>query len=104
MIIYTNNKPKQSKKQRIASTELKKVQRSARKSLKSSKREYQPVLPQAYRENNIPSLGINSGNTLKKDKKEYTGDLIIGICQTHKSNAVPIINKEHAEDIAKMRR
>lgn len=104
MLIYTNNKPKQTKKQRNASKELKKVQQSARRSLYSSKKEYKPTLPAAYRNNDIPSLDSNKGDTNKVDKKEYTGEVVIGICQTHKSNAIPIINKQHAEDIARMRR
>ena len=35
---------------------------------------------------------------------QYTGTLIKGIATMHKSNAVPIMNKEQAIDIANMRR
>lgn len=35
---------------------------------------------------------------------EYTGTLIKGIATMHKSNAVPVISKEAAEEISKMRR
>jgi hypothetical protein len=45
-----------------------------------------------------------SGNTFKKEPQKYTGTLVTGIAQMHKSNAVPVINKEQAVDIAKMRR
>lgn len=40
----------------------------------------------------------------KKDNNVYTGDLIKGIATMHKSNAVPVINKEQATDISNMRR
>lgn len=40
----------------------------------------------------------------KKDSNTYTGDLIKGIATMHKSNAVPVINKEQATDISNMRR
>jgi hypothetical protein len=44
------------------------------------------------------------GGTPKKEPQKYTGTLIKGIATMHKSNAVPIINKEQAKDIANMRR
>ena len=34
----------------------------------------------------------------------YTGDVIQGVATMHKSNQVPIINKQQAEDCASMRR
>ena len=34
----------------------------------------------------------------------YTGDVIQGVATMHKSNAVPIINQQQAEDCATMRR
>ena len=40
----------------------------------------------------------------KKNSNTYTGDLIKGIATMHKSNAVPVINKEQATDISNMRR
>ena len=42
--------------------------------------------------------------TARKEPKQYTGTLIKGISQTHKSNAVPVISQEHIIDIGKMRR
>jgi hypothetical protein len=53
-----------------------------------------------------PSLTTTSPAhaTAKPERKEYTGTLIKGIATMHKSNAVPIISKEEAEDVAKMRR
>ena len=52
----------------------------------------------------IPSGNMGTGNAPAQPKKEYTGDLITGIATMHKSNAVPVINQEEAESIAKMRR
>jgi hypothetical protein len=44
------------------------------------------------------------GSTAKPEPKVYTGTLIKGIATMHKSNAVPIINQEQAEEISRMRR
>lgn len=38
------------------------------------------------------------------ESKKYTGTLVRGISTMHKSNAVPVINQEEMEDIARMRR
>ena len=45
----------------------------------------------------------NSG-TPKKEPQRYTGTLIKGIATMHKSNAIPVIDEQHAKDIARMRR
>jgi hypothetical protein len=42
--------------------------------------------------------------TAKRKSPVYTGSLIKGICQTHKSNAVPVIDNQHIIDIGHMRR
>lgn len=52
----------------------------------------------------VPSRGTGVGNASKKDSQHYSGSFVIGIAQTHKSNAVPITNGDHAKDIARMRR
>jgi len=44
------------------------------------------------------------GYAPKKEPQEYTGTLIKGIATMHKSNAVPVIDKEQATEIANMRR
>jgi len=44
------------------------------------------------------------GDCTKKEPMKYTGTLVKGIATMHKSNAVPVINQQQAEDIAKMRR
>lgn len=44
------------------------------------------------------------GVAFKKEPNTYTGTLIKGIATTHKSNLIPIISQEQAEDVARMRR
>lgn len=50
------------------------------------------------------SLQTPGGTTALAAPKKYTGTLIKGIATMHKSNAVPILNQEEAEDISRMRR
>jgi hypothetical protein len=67
---------------------------------------YKPE-PRYVRETSeIPSLNsIPTGVCPPPARKEYTGDLIVGIATMHKSNAVPVMRgTSQAEDIAKMRR
>ena len=47
---------------------------------------------------------LPKGVCAKPEPKVYTGDVIIGIAQMHKSNAVPIARKQDAVDISRMRR
>ena len=64
---------------------------------------WEPKRP--YRETpQYRSADTGVGNALAQPKKEYTGTLVTGIATMHKSNAVPVINQEEAESIAKMRR
>ena len=82
--------------------------------IKARKKEYKPLQisqEQLDREakrkefdEKYPSMNTMKGNTNKKEPQQYTGTLIKGIAQMHKSNAVPIINKEQAIEVAKMRR
>jgi len=54
-----------------------------------------------------PSTPMTPGgdhNCGKKEVLKYTGTLVKGIATMHKSNAVPVINQQHAIDIARMRR
>lgn len=70
-------------------------------------KEYKPEpAPYTRETKNYPSLSNNiSGVAAKKESPQYTGDLIVGIGQMHKSNAVPIMRgTTQAVDIAKMRR
>lgn len=63
--------------------------------------------PQSYRREtpHIPSAGllVGNGTTARAERKQYTGDLIVGIATMHKSNAVPIMRgTKQAEEIAQM--
>jgi len=77
------------------------------KSPKSTQPRETYVPPTVFRREtlDVPSLNtIPMGVAAKAEPKVYTGTLIKGIATMHKSNAVPIINKEQAMDIARMRR
>ena len=52
----------------------------------------------------IPSLKDTWEPCVRPADKVYTGDAIVGISTMHKSNAVPVFNKQAAIDISKMRR
>jgi hypothetical protein len=54
----------------------------------------------------VPSLEtIPTGVCAPAPRKQYTGDLIVGIATMHKSNAVPVMRgTKQAEEISKMRR
>ena len=41
-------------------------------------------------------------NVSKAAKKVYTGTVVLGIATMHKSNAVPVISKQEAQEIARM--
>ena len=67
--------------------------------------EYKP--PETYRRTtpHYPSAGllVGNGTTSRTERKEYTGDLIVGIATMHKSNAVPIMRgTKQAEEISQM--
>lgn len=52
----------------------------------------------------VPSYGDQVGSIPAKPEQKYTGTLLTGIATMHKSNAVPVINQEQAEEISRMRR
>lgn len=52
----------------------------------------------------IPSLSTTGGSTAKKAGQVYSGDKLIGISTTHKSNLVPVFSNDYAKDISSMRR
>lgn len=54
--------------------------------------------------NIAPTSDQIAGNGNKRDIQRYTGDYIIGVTTTHKSNIVPITSKAQAIDVANMRR
>ena len=52
----------------------------------------------------LPITGTDTGGGRKQESMKYTGTLVKGIATMHKSNAVPVIDDQHAKDIARMRR
>ena len=57
------------------------------------------------RDENVVYKSADMGSVApRQDKKVYTGTLVTGIATMHKSNAVPVINKEQATEISQMRR
>lgn len=66
--------------------------------------EYKPKRDTFVRETpNYPSCSNKIGGVAAvRETPQYTGTLIKGIATMHKSNAVPIINKEQATDISNM--
>jgi len=52
----------------------------------------------------IPSVDLRGNFVTKTEPMKYTGTLIKGIATMHKSNAVPVIDDQHAKDISHMRR
>lgn len=65
-----------------------------------------PTVTTPYRRETpkINSLPFTGGACTKTEPQKYTGTLIKGIATMHKSNAVPVLNQQDAEDISKMRR
>ena len=55
-------------------------------------------------ENYMQTGNYPKSNTHKKESPMYTGTLVKGIATMHKSNAVPVISQQEAEDISNMRR
>jgi hypothetical protein len=45
-----------------------------------------------------------AGNGSARESKKYTGTLIKGVATMHKSNAIPISNREQAIEVSTMRR
>lgn len=76
--------------------------------LKKEFKEYAPTKPTVRDTKEYPSFKTSDaipGFGAKKESPKYTGNLIVGIGQMHKSNAVPIMRgTTQAVDIANMRR
>ena len=67
------------------------------------------TLPPEEKPYQRPEQKIESKNSgfvpvSEQTQKEYTGNLVTGIATMHKSNGVPVINQQQAEDLASMRR
>ena len=63
--------------------------------------------PISYRGSDLPRIPSRKDTfdpCVRPADKVYTGDAIVGISTMHKSNAVPVFNKQAAIDISKMRR
>lgn len=56
--------------------------------------------------NKYPSkMTLGSNNACaKKESPKYTGTYVKGVATMHKSNAVPVVDDQHAKDLASMRR
>jgi len=79
----------------------KKVVKEMKQTLKDV---YKLNIPEGRSSHHIPSRSTVGGSATKKESPKYTGTLIKGIATMHKSNAVPVLNQQEAEDISKMRR
>jgi hypothetical protein len=108
-LIYTYQRSKLSKKQRAKREALLKEQRELKRSAKPKHAENLKTNdPMAYRvqeyREKYPSRELETAICSKHDPLMYTGDLLIGIGQMHKSNAVPVLKQDDAKAIAQMRR
>jgi hypothetical protein len=108
-MIYTDQKSRLTKKQAATRKRILAEQTSIRKKVYSvSKAEYKPQKTYALsriEENKIylsreDSIGILP----RKETMQYSGTVVIGIGQMHKSNAVPVTSQTDAVSIARMRR
>jgi hypothetical protein len=63
-----------------------------------------PTIPEGREAKGVSlDTGVKGAVTVKQTQ-HYTGTKIIGIAQMAKSNAIPIYNPDHIEEIARMRR
>ena len=96
-----------TKKRPPISTEPRKPSQSELDRTKASeefKQKYPSMMEQQMK---AGTFGKGNNNMGRKEPMQYTGDRkLVGIATMHKSNAVPIFedDKEHAKDIARMRR
>lgn len=64
----------------------------------------QPYVRDTTQYQSLKTSDVIPTSCSRRESQRYTGTLIKGIATMHKSNAVPVISQEHAEDIARMRR
>ena len=69
--------------------------------MKAHYEKYPSLMEEQIKNGSFTQGGNSCG---KKEPMRYTGTLVKGIATMHKSNAVPVINREEATDIARMRR
>ena len=119
-IYYSTTSFKKRKKQKFSNSAAAKISRENQESWKKlllshgiKKQKVSKTIvtlqrkPVSYRGSElprIPSLKHTWEPCTKLADKVYTGDAIVGISTMHKSNAVPVFNKQAAIDISKMRR
>ena len=102
-MIYTNTKPrKKSPRGKGWQTKVyyQKMKKPEIKELVSTK----VFVRGADHRDKYPSRDDGCGVAAKQDSPKYTGTLVKGIATMHKSNAVPVIDQQQAEDISRMRR
>ena len=109
-LIYTHQKSKKRKpnaKQRELQAEWEALlnKHKPKKKVEPVMTKYvTPRVPEGRSTRAYKSLDSGIGVATMPEQKVYTGDKMIGISSTHKSNLIPVFSKEHAEDISKMRR
>ena len=76
-----------------------------RMGVKGTGKEYRTEIPSYSVDNNYPPTSDKiCANGTKKGSNKYSGEEIIGIATTHKSNLMPISNKKDAVAASQMRR
>lgn len=111
MMIYTNQTPKKTRKQK-AKEEAAWLAQCQRDGVMPNGHKFEaikPFAPSSIRDGadafkKCGSLKTNESYCSKPPDKVYTGTAMIGIATMHKSNMVPVFNTESAKDISKMRR
>ena len=91
--------PRVTKQRKPSQSELDRIQAS-----KEHREKYPSLMEQQIKNG---TFGKQSNSMGRKEPKIYTGERkLVGIATMHKSNAVPIFesDKDHAKDIARMRR
>jgi len=96
-----NHHANAAKKKMIAFKKIDTQQSELDRLRKEQDKQYKSIMEEAIKDGTWIS---KSGDTAKKENPKYTGTLVKGIATMHKSNAVPVISQQEAEDIAKMRR
>jgi len=93
---------------RIYSSELKRAKKFEAPTSKIEEfKEYVPSRKYVRTPEHTPSLTqyqLYSQSTAKRERKQYSGDYIIGLATLHKSNIVPVGKDDDPVDYATMRR
>lgn len=71
---------------------------------KAEKLSYSLTTPPGRETKRIESKGTGVGVATAAQPNVYTGTLIKGVSQMHKSNLVPVLDESQIKDIARMRR